>query len=168
MDDGTRTQIERACERLVITYTHLVDFGGAEKIADLFTEDGEFVGGGANHMKGREQLKRGFGRRQKSKRISRHVCTNLQIDVIDDDNAKGLVYLSLYRHDPKEGVGPDPEKGPPDPEKGPPDPVKGPAPLPGPNLIGQYEDIFQRVDGQWLFAQRKIGVAFLSEREPKS
>lgn len=154
MDDGTRTQIERACERLVMTYTHLVDFGGADKIADLFTEDGEFVGGGANLMKGKEQLKKGFGRRQKSKRISRHVCTNLLIDVIDDDNAKGLVYLSLYRHDPKEDAGPDP--------------MKGAAPLPGPNLIGQYEDTFQRVRGQWLFAQRKIGVAFLAEEDRKS
>ena len=100
-------------------------------------------------MKGKEQLKKGFGRRQKSKRISRHVCTNLQIDVIDDDNAKGLVYLSLYRHDPKEAEG-------------------ATAPLPGPNLIGEYADIFQRVNGQWLFAQRKIGVAFLSEQENKS
>jgi len=31
---------ERACERLVIRYAYLVDFGNAAGIADLFTKDG--------------------------------------------------------------------------------------------------------------------------------
>jgi hypothetical protein len=42
-DALSRLLDERACERLVIDYTHLVDFGEAARIADLFTED-ELVG----------------------------------------------------------------------------------------------------------------------------
>lgn len=37
MDPSEHFAIERECERLVVTYTHLVDFGEADRIAELFT-----------------------------------------------------------------------------------------------------------------------------------
>ena len=37
---------EAACERLIVEYTHLVDFGNAPGIADLFTSDGVWRGYG--------------------------------------------------------------------------------------------------------------------------
>ena len=40
MDDTLRLQIERECQRLVTAYCHYVDHGEAERIADLFREDG--------------------------------------------------------------------------------------------------------------------------------
>ena len=89
---------ERACERLITRYTHLVDFGEAPAIADLFTADGvwrtdEFA------MRGRDEIRAGFERRQGvTRRLSRHVCTNMLIDV-DGDTATGLCYLVNYRHD---------------------------------------------------------------------
>ena len=98
MDEWKRISIERECERLVTAYCHLVDHGEAAKIADLFTEDGvwtspEFT---ANN---REEVRAAMTQRQENaNRMSRHVCNNFQLDVIDDDHAEGVVYLTLYRN----------------------------------------------------------------------
>jgi hypothetical protein len=44
MDDLERLLAERACERLIVEYCRLVDFGEAARIADLFTEGGVWSG----------------------------------------------------------------------------------------------------------------------------
>lgn len=129
------TSIERACERLVISYTHLVDGGRAADVADLFTEDGVWTAGRTRY-EGRSAIRAAFTRRQESDRTSRHVCTNLQIDVIDADRATGLVYLTLYRFD-------------------------GPGPAaPEAELVGDYRDVFVRTPEGWRFAERHTTVAF--------
>ena len=89
-DDLQRLLDERACERLITEYTHLVDFGNAPGIADLFTADGvwrtdEFS------MDGQEGIRAGFSRRQAvTRRQSRHVCTNIAVTV-DGDTASGTL-----------------------------------------------------------------------------
>jgi len=103
MDDLQRLLIERECERLVTLYCHHVDHGEAAKIADLFSEDGVWAAPGVR-MEGQEQLRKGFGSREaNTARMSRHVCNNLLLEVIDDDHAEGTVYLTLYRHDGEKG-----------------------------------------------------------------
>ncbi|HVM52525.1 MAG TPA: nuclear transport factor 2 family protein [Acidimicrobiales bacterium] len=139
MTDADIVAIERACERLVITYTHLVDGGRAAAVADLFTVDGVWSSGG-NRLEGREAIRAAFTRRQESDRTSRHVCTNLLVDVIDADHATGLVYLTLYRHD---GSG------------------RG---VPEPDLVGEYRDRFARTPEGWRFTERIATMAF--ERTP--
>jgi ketosteroid isomerase-like protein len=101
MDDLERLLIERACARLVTEYCHFVDHGEAAKIADQFTEDGVWTSP-ENTMSGRDAIRRGSQIRQDNvERMSRHICNNLLVDVIDENNAKGVVYLTLYRHDGK-------------------------------------------------------------------
>ncbi|MGB5755556.1 MAG: nuclear transport factor 2 family protein [Acidimicrobiales bacterium] len=137
---------ERACERLIARYTHLVDFGDAPAIADLFTADGvwrtdEFA------MNGRDEIRAGFGRRQGVlRRQSRHVCTNVVIDV-DGDEAKGLCYLVNYRHDSETGT------------------AEKPAPADVPKYVGEYHDRFVRTPDGWRFADRHCDMAFV--RPPK-
>src|SRR3954465_1522435 len=99
MDDMQRLLIERACARLVTEYCHFVDHGEAAKIAGQFTEDG--VWASARDVRtGREAIAKSFQKRQdNTARMSRHVCSNLLIDVIDENNASGVVYLTLFRHD---------------------------------------------------------------------
>jgi len=135
--------IERACEKLVALYTHRVDFGEAERVAELFHEDGVWEVGDTR-FEGREAVRGMLRSRQEMKgRRSRHVCTNLVIDVVDPDHATGLVYLSLYRHDFESAV-PDDQLAP-----------GGP-----PVAVGQYRDRFVRTKEGWRFACRRAELAF--------
>ncbi len=141
MDDSVRLQIERECQRLVTAYCHYVDHGEAERIAELFSEDGVWTSPEVT-MSGREQVQKGFARRQANvARMSRHVCNNLLLEVIDEDHAEGTVYLTLYRHDGVEG--------------------RRLSPLAGPALVGEYRDRFVRTPEGWRFAHREIDVSFL-------
>ena len=145
MDVSERVLIERECERLVTLYCHYVDHGAAERIAELFAKDGVWRSPEVT-MNGEDELRRGFRARQKNqKRMSRHVCNNLLIDVVDADNASGCVYLTLYRHDGDEG--------------------RAVSPLPGPQLIGEYRDRFVSTADGWRFSEREIEVSFLRRGE---
>ncbi len=144
MEASERAEIERECERLVTLYCHYVDHGEAERIADLFTKDGVWRSPEVT-LDGADELRRGFGARQvNTRRMSRHVCNNLLIDVIDSDHAKGCVYLTLYRYDGEEG--------------------RRTSPLEGPALVGEYRDRFVRTPDGWRIAERDIGVSFVRAR----
>ena len=143
MDDLQKLLIERECERLVTAYCHFVDHGEAAKIADLFTEDGTWTGGPTS-MKGQAEIRRGFEQRQANKgRISRHVCQNFLCDVIDENTATGVVYLTLYREDG--------------------DPGRRFAKLGGPELVGEYRDRFVRTADGWRIAARETLASFVRE-----
>lgn len=139
MDHDERAEIVAACERLVVDYTHLIDLGRAAAVADLFADDGvwsspEFT------MEGRAAIAAAFAQRQAMDRTSTHVCSNVAIDVVDRDHARGVSYLTLYRFD---GVD------------------ERPAPLEGPTLVGRYEDTFVRTGDGWRFQSRSTVVTFL-------
>lgn len=145
MDISERVLIERECERLVTLYCHHVDHGEAERIAELFAKDGVWRSPEVT-MTGEDELRRGFRARQENqKRMSRHVCNNLLIDVIDAEHAEGCVYLTLYRHDGDAG--------------------RAVSPLRGPQIVGEYRDRFVRTTDGWRFAEREIEVSFLRRAE---
>ena len=145
MDQRERLEIERACERLVTAYCHYVDHGEASRIADLFSEDGLWASPEVK-MSGREQIEKGFGRREAQKeRMSRHVCNNFLCEVEDAEHASGVVYLTLYRHDG--------------------DPSRKVSPLDGPELVGEYRDRFVRTPTGWRFQERRIQVSFMRGAE---
>ena len=140
MDASERLSIERACERLVVAYSHLIDFGEAGRVGELFTEDGVWESAEAT-MRGRQQITAGFGRRQANAgRRSRHVCTNIAVDVVSAVEATGVCYFSLYRADGVDG------------------PV---APLDGPAIVGDYRDRFVRTEEGWRIAHRAANAAFV-------
>lgn len=141
MTEQQRIEIERACERLVTRYCHLVDHGEADRIAGLFTDDGVWTAPGVR-MEGRGELEAGFGAREKNKaRASRHVCNNLLVDVHNAESAEGTVYLTLYRHDGAEG--------------------QAISPLEGPAMVGEYRDQFVLTDAGWRIKQRDTSISFL-------
>ncbi len=145
IDDLERLFIERTCERLIIAYSHFIDFGEAARVAELFTADGVWQLDEAA-MRGRDEIANGFGRRQaNADRRSRHVCTNLMVDVVSPTEATGLCYFSLYRADGVEG------------------PI---APLDGPAVVGEYRDNFALTDEGWRIAHRKTSAGFVrSEKQ---
>ncbi|HWA62655.1 MAG TPA: nuclear transport factor 2 family protein [Caulobacteraceae bacterium] len=139
MDETERSGIERACARLVTQYCHFVDHGEAERIAELFAEDGSWRSP-EQVMAGREAIARGFRRRQDNTgRLSRHVCDNLLVEVVDADHATGVVYLTLYREDGEPGR---------------------PYATLTPALLGEYRDTFVRTPEGWRFHTRETIVAF--------
>ena len=142
MDVSKRLEIESECARLVALYCHYVDHGEAARIADLFAKDGAWRSPEVT-MQGVDEVRRGFASRQaNTARMSRHVCNNLVVDVIDEDHAEGCVYLTLYRHDGEEGRALSPMED-------------------QPVLVGEYRDRFVRTADGWRFADREIGVSFL-------
>jgi hypothetical protein len=137
---------ERACERIIALYCHYVDFGEAPRIADLFTTDGVWKSDEVT-MDGQDEIRAAFTRRQGvTRRQSRHLCTNVVIDV-DGDEATGLCYLVNYRHDSESGV------------------AEHPAPTEVPKYVGEYRDRFVRTTGGWKFAERLVDMAFVRPKK---
>ena len=141
-EDLQRLVDERACEKLISEYCHLVDFGNASAIAQLFILEGQWSGPGVD-MAGQSEIEAGFSARQAvTRRQSRHLCTNVSIDV-EGDEARGLCYLLNFRHDSQSGT------------------AETPAPAGLPKYVGEYHDRFVRTDQGWRFASRRFDLAFL-------
>ena len=143
MDSLERLLIERECERLVMAYCHYIDGGRAKDVADLFSDDGIWVSVDREVI-GRDAIAKVFlDRQNQSGRVSRHICTNLLIDVIDQNKATGVVYVTLFRHD------------------GPPDRKSSPSGVP--TVIGEYRDSFVRTKDGWRFQARMVKIDFARE-----
>ncbi|MCP5026391.1 MAG: hypothetical protein GY929_08915 [Actinomycetia bacterium] len=56
MNDDERLAAERACEKLIIRYTHIADFGPGETMPDLFTDDAVWESGEGRY-EGRDEEK---------------------------------------------------------------------------------------------------------------
>lgn len=147
MDDLERLLAERACERLIMEYARRVDFGNASAIADLFTEDGLWTGTDLR-LDGREEIRAWFTERERlSRRVSRHLCVNVMVDVRSEDEADSVSFLVNYRHDRRDGA-------------------TGPVPMEVPKYVGELHDTFRRTPDGWRFASRRVEVAFVRTRPP--
>jgi hypothetical protein len=141
MDEIERLLIERDCTRLSVDYGRFVDFGQASRAAELFTEDG-VCELSAGRFEGIGQIRDFFAKRQaQAGVVSRHVMTNITIDVDDADHARGLIYLTFYR------VAGDPGE---------------PAPLGLPSYVGSYADEYRRTPEGWRIAARIACTALKS------
>lgn len=143
MDLAVRQTIERDCERLMYQYCHYCDHDEAARIAELFTEDGEWHSPNLGvRMIGQNGIRKGFQRRQDNKgRMSRHVCTNPLVEVISETEAKGVVYMNLYYHDG--------------------DPDRETSPIESLQKLGEYRDKFVKTDLGWRFSRREVVANFL-------
>jgi hypothetical protein len=143
MDDMGRLMIEHDCGRLIVAYSHMIDFGDAGSIADLFTEDGVWEST-ERRLGNRAEIAESFAQRQANTgRRSRHVCTNVAIDVVSPDEATGVSYYTLYREDDVESET---------------------AELDGPAMVGDYRDRFVRTPDGWRIAHRQATAAFVRVR----
>ena len=133
-----KEEVERECARLVLRSLRAFDERNWSAYAELFTADGVFVRANApdEPLVGREAIRRGLEQRPAS-RLTRHLCTNLEIDVIDAEHARGFCYVLLYA-----GAVSDPES-------------IGSRPADGVQRVGEYRDIFMRAPGGWLIARRE-------------
>jgi hypothetical protein len=140
MDELERLQISRACERLSYDYARWVDLGHAARAASLFTDDAVLTLS-SGPLAGADEISAFFEKRQGAAVVSRHVITNVAIDVVNEHEARGTAYLTFYR-EPADGDGP----------------VK----LKGPLFVGHYEDEYTLTPEGWRFRRRTSVVAFQS------
>ena len=150
MDPLERLLAERACERLVYRYAQLLDLGQADKVPELFVDDGVWELPGRIRFAGRAELDAGIPTRLTAPgRTARHLCMNVVIDVLGPDEAVGTSYMVNYRYDDPSGVPADL------------------APTGDPVYIGEYHDRFVRTEDGWRFHQRRTELAF-AQRSPTS
>ena len=135
-----RIEIERACERLVHVYSRALDLGDMSAAADCFAEGGSM----ARPMmpdaviQGRETIRASLLTRPKTL-LTKHLATNVMIDVESRDTASGLSYLTMISTTP-------PADG------------KPPYVSQGPVYFGEFKDKFVRENGVWKFLERRGSI----------
>jgi hypothetical protein len=140
LNAAERSEIERACERVVYAYARFLDLGDMSAAANLFAENGSFARplSPAAVIEGRETIRASLLSRSKALR-TKHLVTNVMIDVQSREEAHGLSYLTMISTTPAA------------------DAVE-PFLSTGPLYFGEFKDRFVREGGQWKFLERRGSV----------
>jgi hypothetical protein len=135
-----RIEIERACERLVYGYSRVLDIGDLSAAADFFAENGSMSRPMAPNqvIQGRETIRASLLTRPKSL-LTKHLATNVIIDVESRDAARGISYLTMIATTPPQGAEP-------------------PFVSEGPIYFGQFIDRFVRENNEWKFLERRGSI----------
>lgn len=144
MDTVERLAARIECEELLNRYGFLIDGGKASRVAEIFTEDGIWESNSAV-VRGAEAIDAWMlVREQQRERESRHIVTNVSIDVVDESTAYGHCYVFEFRSD-----------------------IAGSELRPEvePAVIGDYRDDFVRTADGWRIAHRRVEIAFMRPGE---
>ncbi|MGB6449631.1 MAG: nuclear transport factor 2 family protein [Steroidobacteraceae bacterium] len=138
LDDAAVAAIERACARLVLQSIRVFDEQDWLAYASLFTEDGVFLRANLpdEPLAGREAIRAALAARSAT-RLTRHLCTNIEIDVLDAEHARGLCYLVLYAGDALQSESAAGRSA---------DPTQ---------RVGEYRDVFVRTSEGWRIDRRE-------------
>ena len=139
MDALERLSIQRECERVEVAMMRAVDTGEYALAASFFSDDAHLDLG--TPIEGRDAIARWLSERPAELR-SRHVLTNIVIDVLDDTRASGTSYLTLYRHLGPESL------------------YSGPVLRSNVAAVGDYTTEFEREGDSWLIRRRSLEMAF--------
>ena len=135
-----RVEIERACERIVYAYSRALDLGEMSAAADFFAEHGSFARPMAPDkiIEGRESIRAALLTRPKTL-LTKHLATNVMIDVVSRDEARGLSYLTMISTTPPGDAVP-------------------PFVSAGPVYFGEIQDRFVREGGEWKILERRGSI----------
>ncbi|HME40396.1 MAG TPA: nuclear transport factor 2 family protein [Steroidobacteraceae bacterium] len=134
-----RVEIERACERIVYAYSRALDLGDMSAAADFFAENGSFARPMAPEkvIEGREAIRAALLTRPKTL-LTKHLATNVMIEVVSQDEARGLSYLTMISTTPGDAAAPYVSAG--------------------PVYFGELKDRFVRQGGEWKFLERRGSI----------
>lgn len=124
------------CERLSIAFANNVDRRDYPALLDLFGEDA-VVDRMGTIIRGKPALSAWLASRPADV-VTRHVCSNTEIVQRGPETAEGLTYFTFYK-----AVG-----------------TADVCDVEGPELVGEYHDLFVLTVQGWKFQSRKITVIF--------
>jgi hypothetical protein len=130
VDASERRAIEWECARLINLYALLNDEARWDEVAALYASDGVMTRPTApdQPIVGREAILAAF--KARPPRMTRHVCSNIVIDVESATSARGRSAMLLFTSADK------------------------------PPLVGGFEDRFVLTDDGWRFAERRGTLTF--------
>jgi hypothetical protein len=139
LSSSERIEIERACERIVHAYSRALDLGDMSAAADFFAEKGSMARPMTPNqvIQGRESIRAALLTRPKTL-LTKHLATNVMIDVVSRDEARGLSYLTMISTTPGDAVAPFNSAG--------------------PMYFGEFKDRFVREGGEWKFLERRGSI----------
>jgi hypothetical protein len=145
-----RIEIERACERLVYAYGRALDLGDMSGAADCFALNSSMARPMTPDqiVQGREAIRASLLSRPKTL-LTKHLATNVMIDVESRDAARGLSYLTMISTTP-------------------PADAKPPYLSQGPVWFGEFQDRFVRENGVWRFLERRGSIQMKFSGAPVS
>ena len=96
MKNKDRRAVEADCARLIALYANLNDEARWEEVVALYAEDGVMVRPTAPNapVAGREAILEAF--KARPPRTTRHICSNVVIDVESDTTARGTSAMLLF------------------------------------------------------------------------
>lgn len=139
MDALARLVIESECQRLMNRFSWAVDAMDYDQVVSLFVPDCVF-GRADKFFHGHAGLRQSLEGRPRD-RVTRHVSSNIVIDVLDLDNAVGKAYCLVFGYRGELPPGAE-------------------APLGAPDSLILHEADFVRVAEGWRFARFHIGLSF--------
>ena len=149
----TELEIHNRCERLVYEFLQLLE-GEQAKTADLFTEDGQ-----AFRLVGREKIREHFaGIAAVDDNVNVLLCSNLLVDVDDEDHARATNYVTHYVADRE--VADREDEGLTDPEGG-----RVGGELETARSITRWSWEFRRVEGEWLVSRLRYPESVLLRKD---
>jgi hypothetical protein len=136
-----RLEVESACQRLVYEYLRALDGNDWDGLANCFVEQGVLARPMQPEqlLEGRAAIRASMQARPKGL-MTRHLATNVLIDVVSLDAATGVSTLAM--------IGCTPEQN-----------AKPPFESSGPLYFGEFRDRFVREAGQWKFLERRGSIA---------
>lgn len=129
--------IEAACARLCVDFANHIDARRYAPLLDLFAEDGRLDRMGTVST-GRAEISRFLEGRPVAV-ATRHICTNIRIEVQTPDDATGFCYVQFFQGS---GGGGD-----------------GPAKMSGLPSLVEYHDRYRRTPQGWRILERRIVMA---------
>lgn len=138
LSPGRRQQHEAACATLVVDFANYIDSRRYAELVDLFAPDGQLDRLGTV-FSGRNEISR-FLEARSPEVVTRHLCTNVRVDVASEDEASGLSYVLFFSATPGAGAAL---------------PVSA-----SPPSIVEWHDKFCRVGDDWKIRERQIRSIF--------
>lgn len=131
LNDLQRLSIETQCTQRIHRYARLNDANQFDALADLYTEDGVFARPSEPdiHLRGRSAILASL--KARPPRPTRHLMTGIEVTVDSSTRARAHSNILLLI-----GEG-----------------ATSPATIKA-TLLGTFDDVLQKVNGEWLFTQR--------------
>lgn len=139
MEVVERLAIEADCTRLINQFSLYTDRFDYERAVELFVPDCTFSRAD-EVFEGHDGLRFVLNRRDRN-RVTRHIVSNILIDVIDGNAAAGQAYALVFGHRGTLAEGEE-------------------APLGTPDSLVLFSGRFTRADAGWRIAKWHIGLSF--------